>query len=350
MARILLVAEERARAREVRALLRMDDHDVEVVRRPGTWRSGEQAFQPHLIVAATEEAGTVVDHRGRSSRGFLPPLLFVHEESDRVAGQHAEDRLIDWLFSPFGSDELLARVDALAAIHRVLHGEPADPPPPEPGPFARLWRGKRGPSRSDHRPVVPRMQVRDRLAEWTDRRDSFAEGHGERVGHLCAGLVEAMGLVGEEADTLLRAAALHDIGKAALPAELLHRRAPLTDEQRRNIRTHSRRGAALVRLLEPSEPLVDAVLCHHERLDGSGYLGRKGDQVSRVARILAVAECFDAMTTSRVGDRLDTEEALRWLASRRAEFDADCVAALADRLKPRPDVIPLSPIDLPPLP
>lgn len=348
MARILLVAEERARAREVRALLRTD-HDVEVVRRPDAWRSGEQNLEPHLIVAATEEAGAVVDHRGRGGRGFLAPLLFVHEEEDRVAGQHVEDRLIDWLFSPFGDDELLARVEALAAIHRVLHGEPAEAPPAQPGPWARLWRRKRRSSRPDHRPVVPRLQVRDRLAEWTDRRDTFAEGHGERVGHLCAGLAEAMGLVGDEADTLLRAAALHDIGKAALPAELLHRRGPLTEEQRRSIRTHSRRGAALVRLLEPSEALVDAVLCHHERLDGSGYLGRKGEQISRVARVLAVAECFDAMTTSRVGERLETTEALRRLGSRSAEFDADCVGALADRLKPRPDVIPLSPIDLPPL-
>jgi len=189
--------------------------------------------------------------------------------------------------------------------------------------------------------------VRDRLAEWSDRRDSFAEGHGERVGNLCAGLAEDMGIVGEEADILLRAAALHDIGKAALPAELLHRRGPLTDEQRRAIRTHSRRGAALVRLLEPNEQLAEAVLCHHERLDGSGYLGRKGEQIPRLARILAVAECFDAMTTSRVGERLSAEEALRNLASRRAEFDAECVAALAERLKPRPDVIPLSPLDLP---
>ena len=51
----------------------------------GLFASGEQIFEPHLIVAATEDAGAVVDHRGRSGRGFLPPLLFVHEEDDRVS-------------------------------------------------------------------------------------------------------------------------------------------------------------------------------------------------------------------------------------------------------------------------
>jgi HD-GYP domain-containing protein (c-di-GMP phosphodiesterase class II) len=190
---------------------------------------------------------------------------------------------------------------------------------------------------------VARVEVIDRLAAWSDGRDTFPPGHSDRVGALCRLMAEGLGLDEAEATVLARAASLHDIGKIALPVEVLHHDGPLGEVETRAIRTHPRRGAALVRLLDPDEAVCRTVLCHHERPDGSGYLGFQGEKVPRTASILAVAECVDAMTSTTLSVRHSSGEAVGMLRSQEAGvYDADCVEALADRLKPRPDVIPLS--------
>ena len=96
-------------------------------------------------------------------------------------------------------------------------------------------------------------------------------------------------------------------------------------------------------LLDQDEDVATTILCHHERPDGSGYYGMQADSIPRTARILAVAEVYDAMTSSRLRQPTSSQNALRMLAARRGQdFDSDCVDALVERMKPRRDVIPLS--------
>jgi len=148
----------------------------------------------------------------------------------------------------------------------------------------------------------------------------------------------------QETSALLRAAMLHDIGKVSVPVAVLHQQTPLQENQLRMIRTHPKRGAALVRALDRDQAVVDTVLYHHERPDGSGYYGARPDKTPRSARALAVAEVYDAMTSSRIRVRLSRDEALAQLSERKGErLDSDCVEALVDSLKPRPYVIPLAP-------
>jgi HD-GYP domain-containing protein (c-di-GMP phosphodiesterase class II) len=88
----------------------------------------------------------------------------------------------------------------------------------------------------------------------------------------------------------------------------------------------------------------DTILYHHERPDGTGYYGKQSENVPRTARVLAVAEVYDAMTSSRIRKPMPSASALDLLASRRGEtYDSDCVDALVDKLRPRPRVVPLSP-------
>jgi len=136
---------------------------------------------------------------------------------------------------------------------------------------------------------------------------------------------------------------LHDIGKVSLPHEVLHQKEPLDESQQRLVRTHAKRGASLLRALDPDTAVVDTVLYHHECPNGSGYYGQACDNVPRSARILAVAEVYDAMTSSLFQKPASREHAIDHLQSLKGErFDSDCVEALTDKFKPSVTTIPLA--------
>ena len=344
MARILLYAADNRRFGETRALLRHDGHEVVPLQTLEDWERREQETQAQLVVASTSHAGEVLAAPPRvRARTFAPPLLFVHQEADRPGGADLDDRLVDRIVSPYQGDELLARVEALIGVYRLLNRHLLPEGAAEPERRSASWRRAAASGADDPRPAHPGREVATRLAEWSDRRDTFDPGHAARVSNLCAWIAETLGIDDAEATVLCHAAALHDIGKVAVPSEILHHEGPLDEEQRRLVRIHARRGAALVRLLDPDEDVAHAVFCHHERPDGTGYMGCTKEEIPRVAAVLGVAECFDAMTTSRVGPRLTSLEALERLESGKgALHEADVVDALAARLKPRPDAIPLS--------
>jgi energy-coupling factor transport system substrate-specific component len=193
------------------------------------------------------------------------------------------------------------------------------------------------------RPHAPYLEVAARVAEWADRRDAFTPGHAERVASFSAMIADGLGMAQQETEDLLRAAMLHDIGKVALPVEVLHERRPLEDGQLRLLRTHAARGAALLRALDPDEQVARVVLYHHERPDGTGYHGKSALGVPRAARALAVAEAYDAMTTSLVRAPMAQAAALDHLQrAKGTAYDRDCVEALVDHLKPRTLCIPLA--------
>jgi len=165
------------------------------------------------------------------------------------------------------------------------------------------------------------------------------------VATFSAMIADAMGLPDGEATSLLRAAMLHDIGKVAFPVEILRQPGPLDEEQTRLIRTHPERGAALLRVLDRDEDVARTILYHHERPDGSGYYGKAVEETPRAARILAVAETFDAMTTCRVRKQLDREAAMAAIRDQRgAQLDGEPVDALCDAMRPRTARVALSPI------
>jgi HD-GYP domain-containing protein (c-di-GMP phosphodiesterase class II) len=255
---------------------------------------------------------------------------------------HLDERLIDRITSPFVGEELLGRVDALVRVRRVIHRDPNASPEASgsdrqtsslAGRLASLL-GARIPRLE--KPLGSYLEVAARVAQWADKRDAFEPGHAERVTSLCAMIGEEMGLGDTEAAALMRAAMLHDIGKVAMPVEVLHQREPLEESQLRLIRTHPRRGAALLSALDKDEDVAATILYHHERPDGKGYYGLQGKATPQTARILAVAEVYDAMTSSRVKDKIPSGKALERMESTRGEsLDADCVDALVTKLKPR---------------
>jgi putative nucleotidyltransferase with HDIG domain len=348
MANVLLVGDDRERTSEVKSLLALDGHRISVVRDVPRWRDDESTVSPEVVVAAVDAPDAVLSVPMGRIRGFAPPILFVHRESDESGEPHIDERMVDRITSPFAAEELLGRVDALVRVRRVVmrHEQGAENDEAGAGKAGRWgsvlasFLGARVPRHV--KPPAPYLEVAARVAEWSDRRDGFEVGHAERVTNFAAMIADEFGLGDGETAALLRAAMLHDVGKVALPIEILRQTTPLEESQMRLVRTHPERGAAILKALDKDDAVADAILYHHEHVDGTGYYGRKDDTIPRAAKILAVAEGFDAMTTSIVRKRLSTEAAIGRMRDRRGgQWDGECVDALLSALRPTPRSISL---------
>jgi putative two-component system response regulator len=171
-----------------------------------------------------------------------------------------------------------------------------------------------------------------------DLRDHETMGHSRRVADLALALARELGLPQEEIDALRRGALLHDIGKIAVPDAILLKQGPLTPRERARMERHT---AFARELLEPIAFLrgaVDVPFAHHERWDGSGYpRGLAGEEIPLAARIFAVADVFDALTSDRPYRRAwNTAEAKGYVEAASGRlFDPHVVAAFLSLEIPR---------------
>ncbi len=174
-----------------------------------------------------------------------------------------------------------------------------------------------------------------------DEKDHYTYRHSRNVMSYTVALARKMGTGQCETEDLVNASLFHDVGKFFIPDAILNKPGRLTDEEYEIVKQHPLDSA---RLLEPKfgRRVAEIARSHHERLDGSGYpLHLKGDQISPEGRIIAVADCFDTMTSRRVYTRQPKtfEEAARELASRPDLYDADVCRALTE-LVAAGDLIP----------
>jgi putative two-component system response regulator len=138
------------------------------------------------------------------------------------------------------------------------------------------------------------------LANLIEAKDSYTDGHTRRVADVCAAIGNKMNMDHESVKYLEISAMIHDIGKVGTPEAILNKPGALEDHEFFIIKNHPEIGARILRPLTALEPCVDAILHHHEKLDGSGYPdGLKGDQIPLQTRIVAVADIFDALYSDR---------------------------------------------------
>ncbi|MFH1507124.1 MAG: HD domain-containing phosphohydrolase [Candidatus Omnitrophota bacterium] len=143
------------------------------------------------------------------------------------------------------------------------------------------------------------------LAQAIDARDHYTHRHSENVARYAVEIAKVMGLSLEEIDVIRQASELHDLGKIGIEDSILLKPSSLTDEEFAKVKNHPITGAQILEPLTFLSSVVDLVKYHHEHFDGSGYPeGKKGDDIPFGARILHLADAYEAMTSARAYRRI----------------------------------------------
>ena len=138
------------------------------------------------------------------------------------------------------------------------------------------------------------------LVKAIEAKDPYTRGHSERVAAYSEMIARHLGLTEAERDIIHQAAILHDIGKIGIAESILHKHTELTEDEINIIRTHPGRGVDIIQPMSQLSFLLDGIKHHHEQYDGSGYpYGLADDDIPLVARIIALGDAFDAMTSDR---------------------------------------------------
>jgi putative nucleotidyltransferase with HDIG domain len=248
---------------------------------------------------------------------------------DHIGSVTASAGLATFPVQGHGRDELIRLADSAlywAKEHgknRVRHYRP------DVVELSELKRLAAGPDRA------ARYRAAASLAKAVDARDTYTGSHSERVAELSARVAMRLGLEVEQVELTRLAGSLHDLGKLAIPEEILRKPGGLTDSERLVLERHPQIGFRMLDSLGV-DPVADIVLHHHERWDGAGYPnGLHGQSIPLGARIIFVADAYDAMTSDRIySPRRSSRAALAELERcTGTQFDPTIVAAFAEEVE-----------------
>lgn len=207
----------------------------------------------------------------KNAKFQLIPIIMITsltQMEDRI--KSIEVGADDFLNKPFNSNELIARVRSLLRIKSL----------------------------TDQLDSAESIILS--LAEAVEARDVSTRGHTERVGKLAEAIGKKMGASWEKKEALRKGGIMHDIGKIGIRDHILGKPGKLNEEEFSTMKQHPAIGFEICKSLKSAKGILDLILHHHEKLDGSGYPhGLKGEEISLAIRILTVVDIYDAMITSR---------------------------------------------------
>ena len=166
-----------------------------------------------------------------------------------------------------------------------------------------------------------------------DSRDYYSKEHSLRVAEYSRMIAEKMGMDKSDSELVYNAALLHNIGSVFVSEQILKKGGKLTREEYAEVKKHTVRGAELLKDTESIPIAAEAALCHHERYDGSGYPhGKKEDEIPLIARIVAVADAYDAMSNDRPYRKKLMKDQIReeLIKNRGTQFDPEIVTVFLD--------------------
>lgn len=211
------------------------------------------------------------------------PVVFLTGDEDvktETAGLHAG--AADFIRKPFAAEVLLKRVKNIIELNR-LHGDMASEIRAKTEKLSRAY-----------------IQIVEALAASVDAKDRYTHGHSSRVAAYSREIARRAGFSAQEQDTVFMMGLLHDVGKIGVADSIINKNGKLTDEEYAVIKTHPAVGAEILKKITDLPELMVGARWHHERYDGRGYPdGLAGEAIPEAARIIAVADTYDAMTSNR---------------------------------------------------
>ena len=166
-----------------------------------------------------------------------------------------------------------------------------------------------------------------------DSRDYYSKGHSERVADYSRMIAEKMGMDKSDCDMVYNAALLHNVGNTFVNENILRKKGKLTSDEYANVKTHTIKGAEILKGIRNIPLAADAAHYHHERYDGTGYPeGKKEKEIPLIARIVAVADAYDAMSNDRPYRNKLMHDQIReeFIKNRGTQFDPEIVTAFLD--------------------
>jgi len=250
-------------------------YDVVTAREGNEAREKAFSLRPDLIILDNYMpgfSGTDVCRQVKAnpSTQFIPVIMLTGytETPDKV--EAIESGADDFVNKPYNAIELLPRIKSLLKVKSL---------------YDQLDSAE---------------SVIFALARAIEAKDIYTQGHTERVSQYAVVLAHRLKLPEEEQSALYKGGILHDVGKIAIPDNILNKPGKLTPEEFSVIRSHPDRGEKICKPLNSMQTALSIIRYHHEKLDGSGYPdGLKGEQVPNVARIMAIVDVYDALTTTR---------------------------------------------------
>jgi len=221
---------------------------------------------------------------------FLPILVLTADITHEAKRRALSEGALDFLTKPFDATEVLLRIKNLLqtrSLHLQLQKQ------------NEVLDEKVRQRTADLE--ATQVEILERLALAAEYRDDDTGEHTKRVGETTARIAEALDWPQTEVELIRRAAPLHDVGKIAIPDSILLKPGKLTPEEFERMKTHTSLGAQMLSggefpLLQLAEQIA---LTHHERWDGTGYIGLREESIPMAGRIVTVADVFDALTSER---------------------------------------------------
>ena len=298
-ARILVVDNEAANVRTLSKILKAAGYtNVVATTDPTRVLSLFAEQEPDLVLLDLHmpvlDGVAVLERLAEVARpqSYLPVLVLTGDSSQQARRRALSKGAKDFVTKPFEVDEVLLRIHNLLET-KFLHREIAT----ENVVLEQRVRERTADLEGAH------LDTLERLAVAAEFRDDDTGRHTERVASISALLGRAAGLDDEQVELLRRAAPLHDLGKIGIPDAILRKPGPLTPDEWEIMKTHTTAGARILgggksRVIRLAEEIA---LSHHERWDGTGYPeARSGEAIPLAARVVAVADVFDALTSDRV--------------------------------------------------
>lgn len=290
---LMLIDDDSMNAKAVKVMLQ-EEYEVQVA------SSGKEAFsmldnqKPDLIlldVYMPQMDGHQVIKFLKSQKEYeeIPVIFLTSDEDEETEIQGLSEGAIDFIRKPFRKNAALMRIKRILELSYLQK-------------HLRQEVVKQTQEAEKRRKSLERlsMQMVQALASTIDAKDSYTSGHSERVAKYSVMLAERMGYKGERLEQLQYAAMLHDVGKIGVPREIINKPTRLTDEEYEIIKTHSSIGGNILKSITEIPDIAIGARWHHERYDGHGYPdGLKGEEIPELARIIGVADSYDAMTSKR---------------------------------------------------